>query len=88
MLLRHAPAAQSVKLFSDETPARWFCSAPLVTGLPQDLENMVAELRHLVQQEHAVVGQRHVTRHRHVAPADQPHIREGVVGRATRAGRD
>ena len=35
-----------------------------------------------------MVGQRHVARHRHVAPADQPRIREGVVGRATRAGRD
>jgi hypothetical protein len=27
-------------------------------------------------------------RHRHVAPADQSRIRDGVVGRATRAGRD
>jgi hypothetical protein len=35
-----------------------------------------------------MVGQRHVTRHRHVAPTDEPHIRDGVVGRATRAGRD
>ena len=25
---------------------------------------------------------------RHVAPADQPHIRDGMVGRATRAGHD
>jgi hypothetical protein len=27
-------------------------------------------------------------RHRHAAPADQPHIRDGVVGSAKRAGRD
>jgi hypothetical protein len=35
-----------------------------------------------------MVRQRHVTRHRHVAPTDQPHIREGLVGRSTRAARD
>jgi hypothetical protein len=35
-----------------------------------------------------MVGQRHLARHRHGAPADQPRLRDGVVGRATRAGRD
>ena len=35
-----------------------------------------------------MVSQRRVARHRHVTPADQSHIREGVVGGATRAGRD
>ena len=49
---------------------------------------MAAALGQLIKKEHAVVRQRHFTRHRHVAPADQPRIREGVVGRATRAGRD
>jgi hypothetical protein len=49
---------------------------------------MAAELGPFIQQEHAMVGQRHFTRHRHVAPADQPRIRDGLVGRATRAGRD
>ena len=34
------------------------------------------------------MGQRHVTRPRHVAPADPPRIREGLVVRATWAGRD
>ena len=32
--------------------------------------------------------QRHVTRHWHVPPTDQSRIRDGVVGRATWAGRD
>ena len=32
-----------------------------------------------------MVGQRYVTHHRHVAAADQPRIRDGMVGRATRA---
>jgi hypothetical protein len=49
---------------------------------------MAAELGPFIQEEYTVVGQRHVARHRHVAPANQPRIRDGVVGRATRAGRD
>jgi hypothetical protein len=49
---------------------------------------MAAELGPFIQEEHAIVGQRHFTRHRHVAPADPPCIRDGVVGRAKRAGRD
>jgi hypothetical protein len=35
-----------------------------------------------------MVGQRHVTRHRHVAPADQPCSRDRLMARAKRAGRD
>jgi hypothetical protein len=40
------------------------------------------------QAEHAMVGQRDLTRHRHVAPANPLRIRDGVVRGATRAGRD
>ena len=49
---------------------------------------MAAELRQFIQEEHAVVRQRHLARHRHVAAADQSRIRDGMVGRATRAGGD
>jgi hypothetical protein len=56
--------------------------------LAQDLEDMAAELGPFIQEEHALVGQRHLARHRYVAPADQPDIRDGVMGGATRAGRD
>jgi len=49
---------------------------------------MAAELGQPIQEEHAIVGQRHFARHRHVAPADQPRIRDGVVGRTKRARRD
>jgi hypothetical protein len=35
---------------------------------------MAAELGAFIQEKHAMVGQRHVARHRHVAPADQPRI--------------
>jgi hypothetical protein len=60
----------------------------LLAGLAQDLHDMAAELRQFIDKKHAVVSPRHVARHRHVAPADQPRIRDGVVRRATRAGRD
>jgi hypothetical protein len=49
---------------------------------------MAAALGPCIQEAHAMVGQRHVARHRHEAPADQPRIRDGVVWRATRTGRD
>jgi hypothetical protein len=45
--------------------------------LAQDLGDIAAALGQRIQEEHAMVGQRHVTPHRHVAPADQPRIRGG-----------
>jgi hypothetical protein len=56
--------------------------------LSQDLEDMAAALGEFIQEVHAVVGQRHVAWYRHVAPADQPRIRDGVMGHAKRVGRD
>ena len=35
-----------------------------------------------------MVREGHLSRHWHMAAADQPRIRDGLVGRATRAGRD
>ena len=49
---------------------------------------MAAKLGPFIQEEHAIVGQRHLARHRHVAPADQPCIRDGMVGDAKGASRD
>jgi hypothetical protein len=40
---------------------------------------MAPELGPFIPARHAVVGQRHLARHRHVTPADQPRSREGVV---------
>jgi hypothetical protein len=64
------------------TPAKLYVYETLLERLAQDLQDMAAELGQFIQEEHAIVGQRHFARHRHVAPADQPRIREGVVGRA------
>ena len=57
-------------------------------GLVQDLQDVAAELRQFIQEEHRVVLELHLTRRRHLDPTDQPRIRDGLVGRATRAGRD
>jgi hypothetical protein len=49
---------------------------------------MATELGQFIQEEHAIVGQRHLAGHRDVAAADHPCIRDRMVGRATRAGGD
>jgi hypothetical protein len=70
------------------TPARLYLHDTFLERLPQDLEDMAAALGPFIQEAHAVVGPRHLARPRHVAPADQPHIGEGVMGGAKRPGRD
>ena len=67
---------------------RWYAGDTLLQGLAQDFEHIAAELGQLIEEEHAVVHQRHLAGHRHVAPADQADIRDGMVGCATWAGRD
>jgi hypothetical protein len=57
----------------------------ILKPLVQDLQDLLSELGQLIEQEHALVGERHLARHRYVAPADQPDIRDGVMGGATRA---
>jgi hypothetical protein len=49
---------------------------------------MPPALRPCIQDEHAVVGPRHLAGQRHVAATDQPHSRDGLRRGATRAGRD
>jgi hypothetical protein len=78
--------AKAAKALRSRTPARLYLYDSIIERLPQDLEDMAAALGQFIQAEHAVVGQRHLTRHRHVAPADQPRVRDGLVRRATRAG--
>jgi hypothetical protein len=56
--------------------------------LPQDLQDMAAKFGELIQEQDAVMGQRHVARHRHVAPTDQSRIRDGVMGDPKWAGGD
>jgi hypothetical protein len=52
----------------------------LLERLAQHLEDVTAELRQLIQKEHAIMRQRYLPWHRHLAAADQPHIGDGVMG--------
>jgi hypothetical protein len=52
----------------------------ILQRLVQDLEHLTAKLQPFIQAEDAVVRQRHLARHRHVAPTDQPDIGDGVMG--------
>jgi hypothetical protein len=63
-------------------PARLYVYDTVFKRLAQDLEDMTAEHGPLIQEEDAVVGQRHVAQHRHLAPTDQAHLQDGVVGGA------
>ena len=65
----------------------YVCDAVFVP-LAQDLEDMAAALGPCIQAEPAMMHQRHLARHRHVAPPDQSHIGDRVMGGATRAGGD
>ncbi len=62
------------------TPARLYLYDTLLQRLAQDLQDMAAELGELIQEEHAIVGQRHFARHGDLAPTDQPRIRDGMEG--------
>jgi hypothetical protein len=77
-----------IKSFRFRTRGRLSLGDALHQRLAQDLEHMTAKLRQFIQEEDAVVCQRHLARHRHLAPADQPDGRDGVMRGATRAGRD
>jgi len=80
--------ANSAKLLSSTTPARLYAYDTLLEGLAQHLEDVAAELRPFIEQEHAMMCQRHVARPRHLASTDQAHIGDRVMGSATRARRD
>jgi hypothetical protein len=55
----------------------YLCDA-LLPWLPQPLQEMAAALRPRTQQAHAMVGQRHLARPRHLAAPDQPYSRQGT----------
>ena len=76
-------SANAARTLRSRTLARLSVYDTIIELLLHHLEDMAAELGQFIQEEHAMVGQRHFTRHRHVAPADQPRIRDGMVRRAT-----
>jgi hypothetical protein len=71
--------ANSAKELRSRTPAKLYSCKTILERLPQDLQDMAAELRQLIQEEHPVVGQGDVAGRGDVSAADQPHVRDGVM---------
>ena len=69
---RTARAVSVTNMARSGTPARLYVYDTLLERLAQDLEDMAAEHGQFIQEQHAMVSQRHVARHRHVAPAISP----------------
>jgi hypothetical protein len=61
-------AAKAAKALRSRTPAKLCVYDTLLQRLPQHLQDMAAELGPFIQEEHAMVGQRPLARHRHGAP--------------------
>jgi hypothetical protein len=78
-----AGAARTASAARSSTCGRLYVYETLLQRLAQDFEDMAAEFRPFISKEHAVVRQRHLTRHRHLAAPDQPHIGHGMGGRGT-----
>jgi hypothetical protein len=79
-------AAQAAKALRSMMPAKLYSCDTLLEGLRQHLEDMAAELGQLIQEERAVVSQRHLTRRRHLPPPINLHIRDGVLGGTQQVG--
>jgi hypothetical protein len=67
-------AATVAKILISRTRAILYVYETLLEWLAQDLQDMAAKLRQLIQKEDTVVCQPHIPRHRDLPPADQPHI--------------
>jgi hypothetical protein len=79
--------ASAVRAARSRTCGRLYSCYTLLERLAQDLKDLAVELGQFIQEEHAIVGQRHLAWHRHMAATDSPRIRDGVVRGTTRAGR-
>jgi hypothetical protein len=80
-----ASAAKTDRATRSGTRGRWYSCNTIFQRLAQHLQDVATARRQFIQQEHAVVGPRHVAGHRHLPPADQPYIRDRVVRDATGA---
>jgi hypothetical protein len=70
------------------TRGRWYWCEAIIERLTQPFEHMPLELGEFIEEEDTVVGERPLARRGHLAPTDQPHIGNGMVGGATRPGGD
>jgi hypothetical protein len=80
--------ANSAKPLRSRTCGRLYLYDTLLKRLAQDFQDVSCALGQLVQEEHAVVRQRHLPGPRHLPTTDQANVREGVIGGATGARGD
>jgi hypothetical protein len=64
------------------------CDAALLERLAQHLEDVLAELRQLVEEQHAVMGERDFAGSWDTAAADQPGVADRMVRGPERTGGD
>jgi hypothetical protein len=83
-----AHAASATNPAKVKTLARWYACDTRLEGLAQDLQDVPPELRELIQAAHARVRPRPRARQRDLTAADQPHIRDGMMGGAEGAAGD
>jgi hypothetical protein len=57
----------------------YLCDAHL-EELAQHLEDVASEFRQFIQKKNPMMRQGHFSRHRQLSAADQPHIRNRVMG--------
>jgi hypothetical protein len=63
--------ANSARLLRSRMCERLYAYDALLEGLAQDFQHVACALGPLIREEHAVVRQRHVAGHRHLAVSDQ-----------------
>jgi hypothetical protein len=72
--------AISARAARSRTHGRWDPCDPLLYRLPQPCKLMPSARGACIEAERTVVGERHATRHRYLAPTDQPCVRDRMVG--------
>jgi hypothetical protein len=70
------------------TCRRLYSCDTILKRLAPHFQDLAAARRPFIRKGDPVVCQRHLAGHRHLAPVDQPHIRDRVVWGATGARRD
>jgi hypothetical protein len=84
-MTRRAKSATALRF---RTCGRLYVENTRLERLTQHFKPMPRALGELIEEEHTVVGPRHLTRHGDLTAADQPHIGNGLVGGATGPGGD
>ncbi len=72
-------AASTVSAARSRTCGRLYCCDTLLERLSEPFEDVTLGLGPRVEEQDAMVGQRHLARHRHLSPADESHRSELVA---------